>query len=69
MSKALRDADTSHKEFALVSNEANNYCRLKENIKIRNSERNDTERYILIEQGQWIGLDEIMKQNKKLIIM
>lgn len=37
--KALKGAGISQKEFMLVNNVAENYCRLKENIRIRNSPR------------------------------
>ena len=31
-SKTLTDADISHKDFTLISNEAENYCKLNQNI-------------------------------------
>ena len=34
--KALADAEISHEEFTLVSNEVENYGRLKENVRFKN---------------------------------
>lgn len=39
ISKALTDDDTCHEQFKLFSNEAVNYLRLKENIRIKTSEK------------------------------
>ena len=41
ISRALTDAHICHEEFTLVSNEAKSYHRLKESLRIKNSERGD----------------------------
>ena len=66
ISKALTDADICHEEFALVSNEAEFYGRLKESLRITNSESVDIEKYRLIEHVKTIGNDEIMKLNERI---
>ena len=48
MSNALADANTSHEEFKLMRNESESYQELKENISIKNSERDDSKRDRLI---------------------
>ena len=66
ISKALTDADICHEDFALVSNEAEFYGRLKESLRITNSESVDIEKYRLIEHVKTIGNDEIMKLNERI---
>ena len=60
--EALIDANISLEEFTLVSNEAEYYQKLKENIRIKDSERWVTERDKLIEHGKRIGINEIIRQ-------
>ena len=48
MSNALADANTSYEEFKLMRNESESYQELKENISIKNSERDDSKRDRLI---------------------
>ena len=40
------------------------YRELKENIRVMNSHRSDTEKINLIEEGKKIGIDEIIKRNE-----
>ena len=54
------------KLFTLVSNEAENYHRMKENIRIKTSERGDIKSNRLIEYGNRIVIDEIIKQNERI---
>ena len=54
------------KLFALVSNEAENCHRMKENIRIKTSERGDIKSNRLIEYGNRIVIDEIIKQNERI---
>ena len=39
------------------------YQELKESIRMMNSQRNDAERIILIEEGKKIGINEVIKCN------
>ena len=41
-----------------------NFHELKESISMMNSQRNDTEKNYLIEEGKKIGIDEVIKHNK-----
>ena len=40
------------------------YRELKESIRMMNSQRSDTEKINLIEEGKKIGIDEIIKHNE-----
>ena len=40
-SETLADTETSHEEFQLISNEAEKYRKLKESLRIMESQRND----------------------------
>lgn len=44
--KAVTDTDITHEEFALVSNEAENYHRLKEN-RVKKHQSNNIEKFRL----------------------
>ena len=44
--------------------EERNYQELKESIRMMISQRSDTEKKYLIEEGKKIGIDEIIKRNK-----
>ena len=46
---------------ALISNEISH---LKESIRIMNSQRSDTEKNNLIEEGKKIGINEVIKRNE-----
>ena len=47
-----------------IINENKKYRELKEGIKMMNSQRSDTEKINLIEEGKKIGIDEIIKCNE-----
>lgn len=42
ISKGLADAKIDHKVFTIIKNEENKYCKLKENIRMKKSERDNT---------------------------
>lgn len=42
ISKGLADAKIDHKVFTIIKNEENKYCKLKENIRMVKSERDNT---------------------------
>ena len=41
-----------------------NYQKFKESIRMMKSQRSDTKKTNLIEEGKTIGIDEIIKQNE-----
>ena len=41
-----------------------NYQKFKESIRMTKSQRSDTKKTNLIEEGKAIGIDEIIKQNE-----
>ena len=64
VSKALINNEISHEDFMTIILEERNYRDLKEIIRIMNSQRSDTEKINLIEDGKEIGIDEIIKRNE-----
>ena len=50
-----------------IINEEKNYRELKKYIRMMKSQRTDTEKSNLIEEGKKIGLDEIIKHNEIII--
>ena len=64
ISQVLIDNEMSHKNFMKIINEERNYSKLKENIRMMKSQRNDTEKINLIEEGTKIGTDEVIKHNE-----
>ena len=60
ISKALINNEISHEDF----NEERNYQKLKESIGMIKSQRSDTEKINLIEEGKKIGIDEVIKRNE-----
>ena len=63
ISEALMNNEISHKDFATIINKEKNYGELKESIRMMKSQRSDTERINLIEEGKRKGIDEIIRQN------
>ena len=47
-----------------IINEEKKYQKLKESIRIMNSQRSDFEKINLIEEGRKIGINEVIKSNK-----
>ena len=52
ISEALINNEISHKDFMTIISEERNYQELKESIRIMNSQRSDTEKNYLIEEGK-----------------
>ena len=52
----------------IIINEERNYRKLKENVRVVNSQRSDTEKFNLIEECKKIGIDELLNAMKLLII-
>ena len=64
VSKALINNEISHEDFMISINEEKNYLKLKESIRIMNSQRNDAEKINLIEEGKKIDINEVIKCNE-----
>ena len=64
ISEALINNKISHEEFVRIINEEKKYRELKESIKMMNSQRSDTEKINLIEEGKKIGINEVIKRNE-----
>ena len=47
-----------------IINEEKKYWELKQSIRMMNSQRSDSEKINLIEQGKKIGINEVVKDNK-----
>ena len=52
ISEALINNEISHEDFMTIINEERNYRELKESIRMMNSQRSDTEKINLIEEGK-----------------
>ena len=61
--EALINNEISHEDFTTIINEEKNNRELKENIRMMKSQRSDTEKNDLIEEGKRKGIDEIIRQN------
>ena len=64
ISEALINNKVSHEDFMTIINEEKKYRELKESIRMMNSQRSDTEKINLIEEGKKIGIDEVIKHNE-----
>ena len=64
ISEALINNEISHEDFMTIINEEKIYRELKENIRMINSRRADTEKINLIEESKKIGIDEVIKHNE-----
>ena len=64
ISEALINNELSHEDFMTTINEQKSYRELKESIRMMKSQRSDTEKIYLIEEGNKIGIDEIIKRNE-----
>ena len=59
LSEALRNNEISHEVFMTVINEEKKYQKLKESIRMVNSQKSDTEKINLIEEGKKQALMEL----------
>ena len=66
ISEALINNEISHEDFVTIINEEKKYRKLKEKIKMMNSQRSDVEKFILIEE---VILVEKYVLMKLLIVM
>ena len=60
----MENSKISHEDFLAIVNEEKKYRELKESIRMMNSQRNDTEKINLIEEGKIIGINEVIKRNE-----
>ena len=64
ISEALINNEISHEDFLMIVNEEEKYRKLKESIRMMNSQRIDSEKINLIEKGKKIGINEVIKRDK-----
>ena len=64
ISEALINNKIKHEDFVTIINEEKKYRELKESIRMMNSQRSDTEKINLIEEGKKIGINEVIKRNE-----
>ena len=64
MSEALINNKISYEDFMIVINEEKKYRQLKESISMMESQRSDTEKVYLIEEGNKIGINKVIKSNE-----
>ena len=64
ISKAVVNDEISHGDFIIITNEERNYRELKERIRMMKSQRSDSEKINLIEEGKNIGIDQVIKRSE-----
>ena len=64
ISEALINSEISHEDFITIINEEKSYHELKESIRMMKTQRSDTEKNYLIEEGKKKGTDEAIKRNE-----
>ena len=64
ISKALINNESKHKDFETIIDEEKKYRELKETIRMVNSQRSNTEKINLVEEGKKIGINEVIKHNE-----
>ena len=64
ISESLINNEISYDDFMTIINEEKKYKELKETIRMMNSQRSDTEKIKLTEEGKKIGINEIIKHNE-----
>ena len=67
ISAALINNEISHIDFIIIINEVRKYPELTESIRIMKIQKSDTEKVNLIEEGQKIRINEVIKKKKKFI--
>ena len=65
ISEALINNEISHEDFVIIINEETKYRELKESIRMMNSQRSDTEKNNLTEEGKKIGINEVINNSLK----
>ena len=60
----LNSIESKVSEALKRKNEEKKYRELKESIRMMNSQRSDSEKINLIEEGKKIGINEVIKRNE-----
>ena len=64
ISEALINNEISHEDFMTIINEEKKYRELKESIRMMNTQRSDSQKISLIEEGKNIDINEVINRNK-----
>ena len=64
ISEVLINNEISHEDFMTAINEDKKYRKLKESIRMKNSQRSDVEKTNLVEEGKKIDINEVIKRNE-----
>ena len=56
--------EISYEDFIKIVDEERKFRQLKESIRMMNSQRSDTEKNNLVEEGKKIDIDEVIKDNE-----
>ena len=63
ISQDLINNEMKHEDFTTIIDEEKKYRKLKESIRIKNSEKSDAEKINLIKEGKKISINEAIKCN------
>ena len=64
ISEVLINNEISHEDFMTTINEDKKYRKLKESIRMKNSQRSDVEKTNLVEEGKKIDINKVIKRNE-----
>ena len=64
ISAALINNEISHIDFIIIINEVRKYPELTESIRIMKSQKRDTQKVNLIEEGHKIRINEVIKKKE-----
>ena len=64
ISEALINNEISHEDLMTIINEEKKYRELKESIRMMNTQRSDSEKIKLIEEGKEMDINEAIKRNE-----
>ena len=64
ISEVLINNEISHEDFMTILNEEKKYRESKESIRMMNSPRSDVEKVSLIEEGEKIGINQVIKHKE-----
>ena len=66
VSEALINSEITHEDFMIIINEEKKYRELKKGIRMMNSQRSDSEKVSLIEEGKKYELMKLLSAKKLL---
>ena len=64
VSEALINSEITHEDFMIIINEEKKYRELKESIRMMNSQRSESKKINLIEEGKKIRINEVTKRSE-----